>query len=45
MSQKLSWSLFDVYDLQDNKVRHQTTTLNGLRKGIYIINGSKVVVK
>ena len=38
-----SGKLFDVYDLQGNKVRHQTTTLNGLQKGIYIVNGKKVV--
>lgn len=35
----------DVYDLRGNKVRSNTTDLNGLRKGIYIVNGKKVMVK
>ena len=35
----------DIYDLQGNKVRSKATSLKGLRKGVYIINGSKVVVK
>ncbi len=35
----------DVYDLQGNKVRSNTTDLNGLQKGVYIVNGKKVIVK
>ena len=35
----------DVYDLLGNKVRHGVTSLNGLPKGVYIINGRKVVVR
>lgn len=36
---------FTVYTLQGVLVREQATTLNGLPKGIYIVNGKKVVVK
>ena len=35
----------DVYDLQGNKVRSKITTLKDLPKGVYIINGKKVLVK
>ena len=35
----------DVYNLQGIKVRSNTTDLKGLPKGIYIINGNKVIVK
>lgn len=35
----------DVYDLQGNKVRSKMTTLKDLSKGVYIINGRKVLVK
>ena len=35
----------DVYDLQGSKVRSRATTLKGLAKGVYIVNGSKVIVK
>ena len=35
----------DVYDLRGNKVRSNTTDLNGLQKGVYIVNGKKVIVK
>jgi hypothetical protein len=35
----------DVYNLQGNKVRSGVTTLEGLAKGIYIVNGRKMVVK
>jgi len=35
----------DVYDLRGNKIRSNTTDLNGLQKGVYIVNGKKVVVK
>ncbi len=34
---------FDVYDMQGRKVRHATSSLNGLPRGMYIINGRKVV--
>ena len=36
---------FDVYDAKGRKVCHQVTTMKGLKKGIYIINGKKVVVR
>lgn len=36
---------FDVYDLGGRKVLHQVTSLEGLRKGVYIIHGRKVLVK
>ena len=35
----------DVYDLQGNKVRSKITSLKDLSKGVYIINGKKVLVK
>jgi hypothetical protein len=35
----------DVYDMQGNKVRSNATTLKGLAKGMYIVNGTKMVVK
>ncbi len=36
---------FDVFTLSGTKVRSQATTTDGLRKGIYIINGKKLIVK
>ena len=36
---------FDIYNLQGQKVRSKATDLNGLPKGIYIINGKKHAVK
>jgi hypothetical protein len=33
----------NVYDMSGRRVREQATTLEGLSKGIYIINGRKVV--
>jgi len=35
----------DVYDMQGNMIRTKVTTLNGLAKGIYIVNGRKVIVE
>lgn len=35
----------DVYDLQGNKVGSKMTTLKDLSKGVYIINGKKVLVR
>ena len=35
----------DIYNLQGKKVRSKATTLKGLPKGVYIINGRKHVVK
>ena len=35
----------DVYNMQGNKVRSKATTLSGLPKGVYIVNGRKVIVK
>ena len=34
---------FDVYTVTGRKVCHQVTTLKGLPKGVYIVNGKKVV--
>jgi hypothetical protein len=34
---------FDVYNLNGRKVRSKVTSLDGLPRGIYIINGKKVV--
>ena len=36
---------FDIYNLQGQKVKSKATDLNGLPKGIYIINGKKYAVK
>lgn len=36
---------FDVYNLQGVRVRQNVNSLNGLRKGIYIVNGKKYIVK
>ena len=36
---------FDVYTLSGVKVRSNVTDLGGLQRGIYIINGKKVLVK
>lgn len=33
----------DVYDLRGRKVRSQATSLSGLPKGVYIVNGRKLV--
>lgn len=38
-------TLGDVYDLKGRKVRSAGTTLEGLPKGVYVINGGKVIVK
>ena len=35
----------DIYTLQGRKVRTEAKTLEGLPKGVYIVNGRKVVVK
>ena len=35
----------NVYDLNGQLVRRNATSLDGLRKGIYIVNRKKVVVK
>ena len=35
----------DVYTLQGHKVRTKATTLEGLPKGVYIVNGKKIVIK
>lgn len=35
----------DVYDLKGRKIRTKTTSLDGLPKGVYIINGKKIVKK
>lgn len=35
----------DVYNIQGQKVRSNVISLESLPKGVYIINGRKVVVK
>ena len=37
--------VFDIYDMSGRKVRRQTTTLNDLPSGVYIIGDKKVVVR
>lgn len=36
---------FDVYDMSGRKVRRQTSTLKDLPKGVYVVNGRKLVAK
>ena len=36
---------FDVYTVTGHKVRSKVTSLKGLKKGVYIVEGKKVVVK
>ena len=36
---------YDIYDIQGRMVRHQTANFDGLPKGLYIIDGKKVVIK
>lgn len=36
---------YDVYNITGVKVRNQVTSLKGLPKGIYIVNGQKQIVK
>lgn len=36
---------FDIYNLQGQKVKSKVTSLEGLPRGIYIINGKKIAVK
>ena len=35
----------DVYTLQGTRVRRQVTTLRGLPRGVYIVEGKSVVVR
>ena len=35
----------NVYNVQGRMVRSKATTLDGLPKGVYIVNGRKVVVR
>ena len=35
----------DIYTLQGHKVRTKATSLEGLPKGAYIVNGRKMIVK
>lgn len=37
--------IYDIYNLQGQMIRKNATSLNGLAKGIYIVNGKKVMVK
>ena len=35
--------MFDVYNFSGQKVKSKVTSLDGLPRGIYIINGKKVM--
>lgn len=37
--------IYDIYNLQGQLIRKNATSLKGLAKGIYIVNGKKVMVK
>ena len=37
--------VFDIYDVSGRKVRSKVTSLGGLPKGVYIVNGRKVVLR
>ena len=34
---------FEIYNLQGRKVRSAATSFGGLQKGVYILNGRKVI--
>jgi hypothetical protein len=34
-----------IYDLQGRKVRDKSASLEGLPRGVYIINGKKISIK
>lgn len=34
---------FDVFDIRGQKIRHNATSFDNLPKGVYIINGRKVI--
>ena len=36
--------LFDIYNLQGHKIRSKVSTTEGLPKGVYIINGKKIII-
>ena len=36
---------FDVFDLRGNKVASKVKSLKGLPKGVYIVNGKKIIKK
>lgn len=38
-------SIFDVYDMQGCKVKANTNSLDGLKQGVYIVNGKKIIIK
>lgn len=38
-------AVFSVYDLQGRRVRCQSPLLKGLPKGVYVVNGNKLVVR
>lgn len=38
-------AVFSVYDLQGRRVRCQSPSLKGLPKGVYVVNGNKLVVR
>ena len=35
----------DVYSINGYMVKHQAISLKGLTKGVYLINGNKVIIK
>ena len=36
---------YDIYNLQGRKVKAKATSLEGLPRGVYIVNGKKIVLK
>ena len=36
--------LLDIYNLQGHKIRSKVSTTEGLPKGVYIINGKKIII-
>lgn len=38
-------TVFDIYDLQGRKIKSKVKTTNGIKAGLYIINGKKVLIK
>ena len=41
----LAGKIFDVYSIDGMLVRKNATNLNGLAKGVYVVNGKKYIAK
>jgi hypothetical protein len=35
---------FDVYDINGRKIRNRVKTIEGLPKGLYIVNGKRILI-